>query len=86
MGWFLKLRLTLTCFFGVLLVIPFPKLDRSRVRGNKDGTAQEGGQRGVEDGGEKSLKQQHGRVWTHTPVQEGNKASIDALLHTNAHT
>lgn len=44
----------------VLLVVSLPELDWPWVGGNEDGTAQEGSQRGVEDGGEQRLEQQHG--------------------------
>lgn len=46
----------------LLLVVPLPELDRPWVGGDKDGAAQEGAEWRVEEGGDESLQQQHGRV------------------------
>lgn len=46
----------------LLLVVPLPELDGPWVGGDEDGAAQEGAEGRVEEGGEESLKQQHGRV------------------------
>lgn len=48
---------TLSCQPKVtaVLIVSFPELDGPRVRRDKDGAAEEGSQRGVEDGGEQSL-------------------------------
>lgn len=43
-----------------LLVVSLPELNGPRIRGNEDGTAQEGGEWSVENCGEQSLEQQHG--------------------------
>lgn len=50
----------LTRSVRVLLVVSLPELDWPRVGGDEDGAAQEGSQRGVKDGGEQRLEQQHG--------------------------
>lgn len=45
-----------------LLVVSLPELDGSWIGGNENGAAQERSQWGVEDGGEQSLQQHHGRI------------------------
>lgn len=55
-----SLHSSLTHFVGALLVVPLPEPDGPWIGGNEDGAAQERSQWGVEDGGEKSLQQQHG--------------------------
>lgn len=47
----------------LLLVVPLPELDGAGVGGDEDGAPQEGAEWGVEQSGEESLEQQHGRIW-----------------------
>lgn len=46
-----------------LLVVPLPELDGTDIRGDEDGTAQEGVEGCGEDCRHYSLDKQHGRVW-----------------------
>lgn len=64
------------------LVVPLPKLDGPWVGGSEDGAAQEGSQWSVEDSGEQSLQQQHGRVWTQTQGQ----GIVTTAFREHAHT